>query len=160
MEARVIFSKETKEKMEKGLTRKERNELRLKRLKELDASGELIKATSRLEVSRLMGFNERKYGAGYSWISKLVRDGYLKETLLLTSQSGRPEFEYRIARGARPKSSDRTTRRTSTRPRQRIDTSKIQKVVIRYGELSIELEQVDQAFISQVVSSLIDKKGA
>lgn len=164
MEARVTFTKETLNKMEKGLTRTERGELRFKRLKELEDSGKLSKATSRLDIVRMMGFtDDRTYGTGYNWVSNLVRRGKLSETLMSTGPMGKMEFEYHIIKTPKYNNVVNHVAKPEVKPKVKpceIPTSgKAQKVVIYYGELSIEIEQVDYSFLSQLVSSIVNKKG-
>lgn len=77
MNARVVFSKKTQEKINKGLTRKERGELRWKKLEEANEDGRLSLCKTRKDVAALGGYPEGV--AGTSWVHNLVRKGYLQE---------------------------------------------------------------------------------
>lgn len=67
------------------------------RLKELDESGELSRATSRSEVAKAVGFmNKTK---GYTWVSNAIRRGRITETLLDTVR-GKNVYEYHFGKEA------------------------------------------------------------
>lgn len=77
MNARVVFSKKTQEKINKGLTKKERGELRWKRLEEANKDGRLSLCKTRKDVAALGGYTDGV--AGISWVHRLVSRGYLQE---------------------------------------------------------------------------------
>lgn len=76
MNARVVFSKKTQEKINKGLTRKERGELRWEKLEEANEDGRLSLCKNRKDVGALGGYTD---GAGAGWVHRLVSKGYLQE---------------------------------------------------------------------------------
>lgn len=77
MNARVVFSKKTQEKINKGLTKKERGELRWKKLEEASKDGGLSLCKTRKDVAALGGYPDGI--AGRSWVHRLVSGGYLQE---------------------------------------------------------------------------------
>lgn len=95
--SRLIFTKETKEKMNKELTRRERGKLRYNKLKELADNGKLSLAKNRTEVANLVGMpNDGATKTGYKWVSGLIRNGYIKETIIGIGRNGKMEFEYSL----------------------------------------------------------------
>mgnify|MGYP003304214189 CR=1 FL=1 len=93
MNARVVFSKKTQEKINKGLTRKERGELRWKKLEEASKDGRLSLCKTRRDVAALGGYTDGV--AGTSWVHRLVSRGYLQEVHV--GERGRyPEYTYFI----------------------------------------------------------------
>ena len=95
--SRLIFTKETKEKMNKELTRKEKGKLRYNKLEELADNGKLALAKNRTEVANLVGMPDNgPTKTGYKWVSGLVRNGYIKETVTGIGRNGKMEFEYSL----------------------------------------------------------------
>lgn len=95
--SRLIFTKETKEKMNKELTRKEKGKLRYNKLEELADNGKLSLAKNRIEVANLVGVPDNgPTKTGYKWVSGLVRNGYVKETVTGIGRNGKMEFEYSL----------------------------------------------------------------
>lgn len=162
MEARVTISKETmnKNKLDNRTLRK----LRLDKLQELDTEGKLSKATCRTDITKMLGFSGG-YDRGYSWLCKIIGDGTLSETFLGMNSQGKPEYEYHM------KSKPQTKVKTTVVPKVKPVTTPVilgrayampddtsnSKVVIRYKELVIEIENVDCNLITDIVSKLADK---
>lgn len=96
--SRLTFRKETKEKMKKDLSVREKGKILFAKLKDLDDSGMLSKAKSRADVATLVGYTEERAKAGYSWVSNLIRRGNLRETILEWSPSGKMIAEYHVAK--------------------------------------------------------------
>ena len=95
--SRLIFTKETKEKMNKELTKREKGKLRYNRLEELAGNGKLALAKNRTEVAHLVGMpDDGPTKTGYKWVSGLVRNGYIKETIVGIGRNGKMEFEYSL----------------------------------------------------------------
>lgn len=95
MNARVVFSKKTQEKINKGLTPKERGELRWEKLEEANKDGRLSLCKNRRDVAELGGYTKEQTTKGYSWVHRLVSNGYLQEVHV--SGAGRyAEFTYFI----------------------------------------------------------------
>ena len=94
--SRLTFTKETKDKMEKGLNKRERGRLRFEKLKEAEANGKLQKAKTRMEVAQLAGFSEKQYKTGYSWVMNMLTRKHLIEHISGRFPNGRAEYEYHI----------------------------------------------------------------
>lgn len=58
------------------------------RLKNLAEEGTLKKARSRADVATLVGYPSDQSKAGYSWVSNLIRRGYLNEQIIGVTPSG------------------------------------------------------------------------
>lgn len=95
MNARVVFSKKTQEKINKGLTPKERGRLRWEKLEKANEDGRLSLCKNRRDVAELGGYTKEQTTKGYSWVHRLVSNGYLQEVHV--SGAGRyAEFTYFI----------------------------------------------------------------
>ena len=95
MNARVVFSKKTREKINKGLTPKERGKLRWEKLEKANEDGRLSLCKNRRDVAELGGYTKEQTIKGYSWVHRLVSNGYLQEVHV--SGAGRyAEFTYFI----------------------------------------------------------------
>jgi len=168
--SKITFTKETKEKMKKGLNPFQKGKLRWEKLKELDNSGRLSFIHDRGELIEAMGF-EPKSSTGYAWACNLIKRKHLTETLTGFNNQGRPEYEYHLGAepnyGARTRGSQASNNVTPkpTMPMPAPILSDIPtnvnegkaKVVIRYKELVIELEHIDSQTIENIVSKLADK---
>lgn len=97
MEAsRAIFSQETRDKIKKGLSNREKGRIRFEKLKELDETGVLAEANTRPDVATLIGYTKEQWKQGYSWVTNMIARGYLSETIVGFSPSGRGEYEYHM----------------------------------------------------------------
>lgn len=160
--SRLTFTKETKEKMSKPLSHFQRGELRWKRVKEYEDNGTLSKARNRMDLVEMLG-SERKYNAVYSWISSMIARGFIKETMTGVDTNGKMEYEYHAV-GTPNFSPVRHTRKgnkTTEKPTPKTVSIPITdkepkqaKVVIKYNDLTIELENIDQATIEGIVEKL------
>lgn len=162
MEARVTISKETMEKSK--IDNRSLRKLRLEKLKELDEEGKLSKATCRTDVTKMLGFSGG-YDNGYTWISKIIKDGLLQETFLGFNSKDKAEYEYHVK--GTPQPSAKTTAVPKVKPITKpvvlsrayipeVEKSET-KMVIRYGDLSIELENVNYEIIERIVDKLANK---
>lgn len=95
--SRLTFRKETKDKMKKGITVREKGRILFDRLRELDEDGTLSKASSRADVAKLVGYSEERSKAGYAWVSNLIRRGHLEEIAREWTPSGKMVAEYHVA---------------------------------------------------------------
>lgn len=154
MEARVIVSKETMNK--NRLDNRSLRKLRMKKLQELDTEGKLSKATCRTDITKMLGFSGG-YDRGYTWIGKVIKDGTLTETFLGINSKGKPEYEYHMKDTPQPKVKVAPSPVLSDVKSELIALSSNPRVVIRYKELVIEIENVDCNFITDIVSKLADK---
>lgn len=171
MEARVILTKETKEKMEKGISQFRKGELRWQKLQELESTGKLSKARNRQDITSMMGLGTG-YGAPYTWLSNMISRGSIKEILLGFDKNQRPEYEYHLTNNNRP-NYERFGKANKPKPTEKptvdkpviverntivtTDTATKIKATIRYGDLVIELDGIDSSIIENIISKLINK---
>lgn len=154
MEARVIVSKETMHK--NRLDNRSLRKLRLNKLQELDTEGKLSKATCRTDITKMLGFSGG-YDRGYSWLGKVITDGILTETFLGINSQGKAEYEYHMKGTPQPKVKVTSAPVLSDVKSEPVVLSSNSRVVIRYKELVIEIENVDCNLITDIVSKLADK---
>lgn len=166
--SRLIFSKETKDKMETPINHFKRGELRWRRIKEYEDGGNLSKARSRMDIVEMLG-SERKYNAVYNWVSNMITRGFIKETILGLGSDGKMEYEYHTIKSPNfsPAKNANKGRKVSSKPNKIVpevvalpvvkEEPKKAKVAIRYRELTIELENVDETIIERIVDKLADK---
>ena len=95
--SKLSFRKETKEKMDKPMSVREKGKVLFARLEELDRDGMLSKAKSRADVATLVGYQKERAKAGYAWVSNLIRRGHMTETIRGYSPSGVADCEYHLA---------------------------------------------------------------
>ena len=173
--SRLTFRKETKKKMEQGLSKREIGKLRFERLKAAEVDGKLSKAKNRADLLKIAGFTDAQRGVGYSWISNLVRRGHLQEIIANYTRNGKAEYEYHLLsepcfvgfkRNKKAVAKPNTYTNVKTQV-IKIDTPPVTtmsnkpttttKVTIRYNDLVIELEQVDCNFVAKMVADLTKK---
>lgn len=80
---------------------RELGKIKFNRLKKLDETGELLKATCRADVATLVGYNEDESKKGYSWVSNMIARGHLNERVLGITPSGKTLYEYNLT-GTQP----------------------------------------------------------
>lgn len=159
--SKLNFTEETKEKMGKGISFRERGRLHFERLKELDESGALSKATNRYEVARLVGYIGDKDKAGYSWVANLLNRGHLKETMIGLSPKGQMEFEYHVV-GLGPlyryDEHSRAMGKKLVEENPQIEVSaprKTTKVEIANRDLVVKIELRDEAQAIALVKAIV-----
>lgn len=157
--SKLTFTKETKEKMNKELSFRERGRLRFKRLKELDESGALSKATNRYEVGRMVGYGEDEDKAAYSWVSNMLSRGHMTETMIGLSPKGRMEFEYHVT-GTEPLYCYADKERVKEQLKKEIiteptPTESLVKLEIAKGDLVIKLELVSETQVIELVKTIL-----
>ena len=91
--SRLIFTKETKEKMEKGLSPQRKGKLRWEKLKEAEANGLLQEAKTRTDIGKIVGIEN--YKTAYSWVSSMIGKKALIETVV-GFDGLRAIYEYRL----------------------------------------------------------------
>ena len=175
--SRLIFTKETKEKMEKPINKFKKGELRWQRLKELDNEGKLAKATSRKDVAKMLGAT-KDYGAEYCWVSSMISGGHLTETLTgFNNDLHRAEYEYHVtnkqpiydsgviaakAKEGKEKKAKTQVISSNLKPAPEkvlaVPTNDGGKMIIRYKDLVIELENISQATIESIIDRLADRQ--
>ena len=100
---------------------RELGRIKFDRLKELDKTGELLKATCRADVATLVGYNEDESKKGYSWVSNMILRGHLNERMLGITPSGKTSYEYSLT-GTQPlyKYEEHRNRKTEKKTRQEL----------------------------------------
>ena len=127
--SRLIFTKETKEKIDKGIS--------------AQAKGNLI------------GYNEGEFRKSYSWVSNMIIRGYLNERTLGVTPSGKILYKYSLT-GAQPRychegQRNKKTRKKATQelrqPVEQKKASSLIKLEITKGDITIRAEfaEVEQA---------------
>lgn len=166
--SRLTFTKETKEKMNKPISHFEKGRLRWERLEELERTGKLNSARNRKDISSMLGLGDG-YGAGYSWVSNMINRKHLSETLVGFNRSNQPEYEYHITNqpdynfGGNTSKATKTRKKTSPVTKINIKSQSTEpekntaRVVIRYKELTIELEEFDVKIIENIIEKLADR---
>lgn len=94
--SKLIFTKETKDKMGKELNKMQRGRLRWEKLKQAEEEGKLMLAKNRHEVANLAGFMPSEKERGYQWVSRLIGRGQMKETVYGIGENGLVEHEYKL----------------------------------------------------------------
>ena len=145
MDARVIFTKKTKEAMSKSLSVRQRGKLLFSRLQELDDSGMLSKAKSRADVATMVGYTTEQAKAGYSWVSNLISRGNLRETILEWSPSGKMIAEYHVIKS--PDYDYQETKRRKDSKNKRAE--QVNKELRRWQD-KVAAGQIPQAPVFQV----------
>lgn len=92
--SKITLTEETKNKMKKGMSIREKGQVLFARLQELDADGTLSKAQTRADVAKLVGYSEERAKAGYAWVSNLIKRGHISETLRKLTPNGKMVAEY------------------------------------------------------------------
>ena len=168
--SRLTFTDETKKRMTKGLTKREKGRLRFERLKEAAEDGRLQRAKTRAEVAHLAGFTRGQYKTGYSWVMNMLTRKHLFERISGMAPNGRAEYEYTL--GPDPiygVKTDAVVQHISQKKDEMAgkcyevatEEPKVlatpNKVTIKYGELSIELEQISAKVVAELVTDLLNK---
>ena len=152
----------------KPLTQFQRGELRWKKIKELDGNGRLKQAKNRLDIVEMIGF-KRGYNAGYTWVSGIIKRGYLRETMYGLNKDGKMEYEYSVIKNPTFNHADWVNKTKQTNTKKTVNSKTPvavpiakptvinnggAKVIIKYNDLTIELENIDQQVIEGIVEKL------
>lgn len=172
--SRLTFTKETKEKMEKGLNKRQRGKLRFERLQEAEKDGRLQKAKTRMDIARIAGFSDRQYKTGYSWVMNMLTRKHLIEHMVALGKNGRAEYEYSLGSTPDYGMAKTTAGRLKANEQKKAEATESGKVfvwtdeaptvsptppmvTIKYGELSIELGQIDPNITIRLITELLNK---
>lgn len=159
MEARLFFTKETKQKIEKGTDQYTTGMLRFKKIKELAQNGGLDFCKNRLDIVECLGFERRINNAGYNWVSSIIRKGYLSETLVKFNKQNSAEYEYHLT-GIEPnytgnKVANKMNKAKPTKATQKEEQQKIEaKITLVYGDMRIEKEGLSKNFVINIINNL------
>lgn len=95
MDARVILTEGFKKMTKKRLTPREKNTPTIERLKQYEQDGTLKLATSRKDVSELLGYDKQSM-TGYSYVSNLIYRQVLEEKNVGKDDMGISIYEYHV----------------------------------------------------------------
>lgn len=142
------------------------------KLKELEKSGELVKAECRSDLVRLLGFKDKNIG--YTWIVNWIRRGHLQETELGRDGNGRVIANYKLTGsepvwrtfGADKKKSSKKIERAPEPPVMKVyDKEQIKadaptiimpiKIEITRGDTTIKVEMGDYEKVSELVKAVL-----
>lgn len=163
--SRLTFTKDTKNKMTKGLNRRQQGKLRFERLKEAEANGLLQKAKTRSEVAQLAGFTREQYKTGHSWVSNMLVRKHLIERISGMGMNGRAEYEYHL--GSEPDYSNHNAAKARAKinkqPKVVVDNvetkpkviASVAKLEIVRGDLSIKIEFANDTNVIELVKQLL-----
>lgn len=144
MEARVILSEETKEKLKQPMSRQRRVELRWQKLEEAEKNGNLQFAKSRVDVAKLVGITN--YKAGYSWVSSQIKKKGLIETITGYNEYNRAVYEYHLGtplkydNGRKKQSKPVTVKDTAPQFEPKVETGMV--VTITQNGMAMKIENI------------------
>lgn len=172
--SRITFRKETKDKMEKDMSVREKGKVLFARLQDLDADGTLSKAKSRADVARLVGYSEERAKAGYAWVSNLIRRGHLSETIQEWTPSGKmvaeyhttgsmPDYGYEEVKRRKAKKEKIASERVKLMPMQEIEPPIVEratinkpiKIEITRGNITIKVEMDSHEGASKLITTIM-----
>lgn len=151
--SKILFTKETKEKMERGLSAREIGRLRWERLEELYNSGELQKVKNRRELIEAVGFTPQQKHRGYTWVCNLINRKHLEE-ISTGVDNGKIEYQYFLT-GKLPKYKGYSSRnKYQTKPiRRQTTTTKVVEepktteakgqIIVTRGDVTITFNDID-----------------
>lgn len=166
--SKLTFRKETKEQMTKQLSSRKKRAILYKRLQEIEKNGTLSKAENRYDVARLIGYPEEKISAGYAWVSRLVQDGEVAETLRGFKPNGKSIAEYHIAGDTTeaktsetskvsnaPEVSKVSTNEADTTTRPEATNSDIIRVEIIKGGVTVKIMFTNSKLVSELITTML-----
>ena len=152
MDARVIFTDKFKKSATAPLTRKERAELRWKRLVEAEESGELQKIKTRAELGNFVGITDKTGARSYA--VRLLNKGVLEERL--DSKAGVvPEYEYHLKQTSSPY--EQKTKRFNQEPQttnQDHADNPVYNVEVEYSWGKVNIESRDEDGLIKIINAL------
>lgn len=156
MDARVIFTDEFKNNTAKPISRKERAELRWKRLVAAEESGELQNIKTRVGLGNFVGITDKEGARSYT--VRLLNKGVLEERLV--SKTGTvPEYEYHLKQTSSPYTQNKKT--FSQEPQSTTQDhagnnayGSVYTVKVEYGWGKIAVESADKDGIVEIIKAL------
>lgn len=155
---KLTISKETT----KSLSRRQLGELRYKRLKEMDNSGELSRVTSRSRLAEVMGY-PRNNRTGIAWVNNMIHRGFVKETILGIEKGKEiKEFHltskipnYHPTKAKKNKGAERIFANVGVEQKQTANVvEKKVSVVVEYREMKITIENGDAQYVGEIIKSM------
>lgn len=168
--SRITFSKETQDKIKRGMSAHKKGKILYGRLTEASENGLLSQCKTRREVAELVGY----YGAnlqhrGYSWINNLIRRKHLSEVAVAPGEyqyflgPNKPDYDYTGLSKAKSKKTVAaqtpiTTAAQIGKAYSIIDTSTTilsAKIVLKKGDKTIEIEG-DRELVKDVIKMFME----
>ena len=160
--SRLIFRKETKDKMEKPLNVMEKGKLMWAKIEEAEKSGLLQQAKNRIDIAHIAGYTDGKRGR--SWASNMVKRGAIVETIYgpgeYTYFIGKaPKFEYvgNKTRNKKVKPVEKTKPVEHTEPvvlSRAYTPTENSKVIVEGGGVRITMENVGVEYVKEIIKTL------
>lgn len=151
------LTKETKEKMNKPLSNKQKGALRSQKLKELAESGKLSMIKSRGDLAEAVGYPyAQRNTSGYQWIHYKVERGELIERITGYTDDGHAEYEYQYVE-AKPKAKPVVKVQPVIWTDEAVkmsDSIKPMTITITKGDLTIRIEHADKGVVEDIVKSI------
>lgn len=162
MDARVIITKETQEKLNKPLNAKQKGELRMKRLREIANTGEINKAKTKWELAKMCGYTEKERANGYAWVMYLIKQKKVIETIVAYDQYGKAEYEYALNfEKSKPNPLKETfkvaepTRKPDELVEKKVERSENIIMTIRKGDAEIKVENGGQQMAVEIIKLIV-----
>lgn len=152
------LTKETKEKMNKPLSNKQKGALRSQKLKELAESGKLAMIKTRGDLAEAVGYPyAQRNTSGYQWIHYKIERGELLERITGYTDDGHAEYEYQYVE-AKPKAEPvvKVSEPVRTVNEMLEDAFKGSNmtITITKGDLTIRIEHADKGVVEDIVKSI------
>ena len=173
--SKLIFTKETKNKMEQGLNIAQRGKLRWSKLEGLYNDGRLQNFKNRNEVAKAVGFMPEQMKRGYGWVTNMINRGHLTEVAMGLNKYGKMEYQYFLtntkpdySHGKKKSKSPKTSTKAKTmqpkaieKPAEQIILSRASvetsytKVTITHGDTTITIENADSETLIKIVMGVV-----
>ena len=140
------------------------------KLNELEKNGMLAKAKTRADIATLVGYTDDQRKAGYSWVSNMVRRGYLKEEIVGTTPSGiavvkyslsglKPMYNYEEVRKKKDEKEERKenwANENMPAPEEKeVVNSDVIKINITRGDININVEVVNSDQAIKLITTIL-----
>lgn len=158
------LTEETKMRMNKPLSTRDKGRLRNEKLQDLAKSGRLAFITTRADLAEAVGFTyDQRDKAGYQWVMKNVQKGRIKETLTGYRDDGRAEYEYQyLGENTKPKATIKKKPVAKKKPMVLVNEAvkvaeeiKPAEVVITKGDLAICIKNADKSVIAEIIKVVL-----
>lgn len=156
------LTKETKEKMNKPLSNKQKGALRSQKLKELAESGKLAMIKNRGDLAEAVGYPyAQRNTSGYQWIHYKIERGELIERITGYTDDGHAEYEYQYvepkAKPAEPVSPVVKVSEPARTVNEMLEDAfkgSNMTITITKGDLTIRIEHADKGVVEDIIKSI------
>lgn len=169
------LSKETQDKMSKGLSSRERGRLMWERLEEIYNNGQLQYLKNRNEVAAAVGFTKDQKKRGYGWVTNMINRKHLDEVSMGINANGKMEYQYflcsnrpnykrgRSSNARKVKSEELRERMAEAQPLTivpaesdvKTTTNDNIRLTIERGDVKITIENFDTDFATKLVLNML-----